>query len=74
MIVIRILFLGDIVGEPGRKAVISRLPALKREREIDFVIANGENSAAGRGITPKISIDLLRCGVAVLTSGDHIWD
>jgi len=72
--VIRILFLGDIVGEPGRKAVISRLPALKREREIDFVIANGENSAAGRGITPKISIDLLRCGVAVLTSGDHIWD
>ena len=74
MVVIRILFLGDIVGEPGRKAVISRLPALKREREIDFVIANGENSAAGRGITPKISIDLLRCGVAVLTSGDHIWD
>ena len=62
------------MGEPGRKAVISRLPALKREREIDFVIANGENSAAGRGITPKISIDLLRCGVAVLTSGDHIWD
>ena len=62
------------MGEPGRKAVISRLPALKREREIDFVIANGENSAAGRGITPKISIDLLRCGIAVLTSGDHIWD
>lgn len=50
MIVIRILFLGDIVGEPGRKAVISRLPALKREREIDFVIANGENSAAGRAL------------------------
>ena len=74
MVVIRILFLGDIVGEPGRKAVIGRLPALKREREIDFIIANGENSAAGRGITPKISIDLLRCGVAVLTSGDHIWD
>ncbi len=71
---IRILFLGDIVGEPGRKAVIGRVPSLKREREIDFIIANGENSAAGRGITPKISIDLLRCGIAVLTSGDHIWD
>ena len=74
MAVIRILFLGDIVGEPGRKAVIGRVPALKGEKEIDFVIANGENSAAGRGITPKISIDLLRCGIAVLTSGDHIWD
>jgi len=72
--VIRILFLGDIVGEPGRKAVIRRVPTLKREREIDFVIANAENSAAGRGVTPKISIDLLRCGIAVLTSGDHIWD
>jgi metallophosphoesterase (TIGR00282 family) len=72
--VIRILFLGDIVGEPGRKAVISRVPTLKREKEIDFIIANGENSAAGRGITPKISINLLRCGIAVLTSGDHIWD
>lgn len=70
----RILFLGDIVGEPGRKAVIARVPSLKRELEIDFIIANGENSAAGRGITPKISIQLLRCGIAVLTSGDHIWD
>lgn len=74
MPVIRILFLGDIVGEPGRKAVIGRVPSLKREEKIDFVIANAENSAAGRGVTPKISIDLLRCGVAVLTSGDHIWD
>jgi len=74
VVVIRILFLGDIVGEPGRKAVIKRVPTLKHEKEIDFVIANGENSAAGRGITPKISIDLLRSGIAVLTSGDHIWD
>lgn len=62
------------MGEPGRKAVIRRVPGLKREKEIDFIIVNGENSAAGRGITPKISIDLLRCGIAVLTSGDHIWD
>jgi len=72
--VIRILFLGDIVGEPGRKAVINRVQSIKRELGVDFIIANGENSAAGRGITPKIAIQLLRSGVAVLTSGDHIWD
>jgi len=70
----RILFLGDIVGEPGRKAVISRLPALKKERQIDFIVVNGENSAGGRGITGKISIELLRAGAAVITTGDHIWD
>jgi hypothetical protein len=71
---LRILFLGDVVGEPGRKAVLARLPGLKKEREIDFAIVNGENSAGGRGITPKITIDLLRAGAAVVTSGDHIWD
>ncbi len=71
---LRILFLGDIVGEPGRKAVIARLPEIRREQEIDFVIANGENAAGGRGITPKISIDLLRAGIAVITLGDHAWD
>lgn len=70
----RILFLGDIVGEPGRSAVISRLPSLKSEREIDFIIVNGENAAGGRGITPKIAIDLLRAGAAVITTGDHVWD
>lgn len=71
---LRILFLGDIVGEPGRKAVISRLASIREAESIDFVIANGENAAAGRGITPKIAIDLLRAGIAVITSGDHIWD
>lgn len=69
-----ILFLGDIVGEPGRRAVISRLPSLRDEHEIDFVIMNGENAAGGRGITPKITIDLLRSGASVITTGDHIWD
>ncbi len=49
---VRILFLGDIVGEPGRRAVIDRLPGLKAELEADFIIVNGENSAGGRGITP----------------------
>ncbi|MBS0660564.1 MAG: TIGR00282 family metallophosphoesterase [Verrucomicrobia bacterium] len=72
--VLRILFLGDIVGEPGRRAVIDHLPALREELGADFVIANGENAANGRGITPKLSIDLLRAGVAVVTTGDHIWD
>ena len=72
--VIRILFLGDIVGEPGRRAVINSLPRIKEERGIDFIIVNGENAAGGRGITPKISIDLLRAGAAVITTGDHIWD
>src|SRR5438045_1930829 len=71
---IRILFLGDIVGEPGRTAVTESVRKFKTERGVDFVIVNGENSAGGRGITPKISIDLLRAGVAVITSGDHIWD
>lgn len=71
---IRILFLGDIVGEPGRKAVIDELARIKEEHSIDFVIANGENSAGGRGITPRIAIDLLRAGIAVITTGDHVWD
>ena len=71
---LRILFLGDIVGEPGRRAVIESLPLLKKEYELDFIIVNGENAAGGRGITPKITIDLLRAGASVVTSGDHIWD
>lgn len=71
---IRILFLGDVVGEPGRKAVIARLAALKEQENIDFIVVNGENAAGGRGITPKISIDLLRAGAAVITTGDHVWD
>ncbi len=69
-----ILFLGDLVGEPGRSALIARLPELKKKHAIDFVIVNGENAAGGRGITPKITIELLRAGVSVITTGDHIWD
>lgn len=71
---LRILFLGDIIGEPGRKAVIETIPKWREERQIDFVVVNGENAANGRGITPKLSIDILRCGVAVITTGDHVWD
>ncbi len=69
-----VLFLGDVVGEPGRNAVISRLPELKRRHAIDFTVVNGENAAGGRGITGKITIELLRAGVSVVTTGDHIWD
>lgn len=71
---IRILFLGDIVGEAGRKAVIDNLAEIRRENNLDFIIVNGENSASGKGITPKIAIDLLRAGAAVITTGDHVWD
>src|SRR6266704_5821794 len=69
-----VLFLGDVVGEPGRTAVIAKLPELKSKHGLDFVIVNGENAAGGRGITGKITIDLLRSGVSVITTGDHIWD
>ena len=69
-----VLFLGDVVGEPGRNAVIARLPELKEQHNVDFIVVNGENAAGGRGITGKITIDLLRAGVSVVTTGDHIWD
>jgi metallophosphoesterase (TIGR00282 family) len=69
-----VLFLGDVVGEPGRKAVIARVPELKEKHALDFVIVNGENAAGGRGITGKITIELLRAGVSVVTTGDHVWD
>ena len=69
-----VLFLGDIVGAPGRNAVVARLPELKEKHALDFVIVNGENAAGGRGITGKITIELLRAGASVVTTGDHIWD
>src|SRR5437879_6738191 len=68
------IFLCDIVGEPGRTAVIARLPKLKEKHALDFIIVNDENAAGGRGITGKITIDLLRAGVSVITTGDHVWD
>ena len=70
----KLLFIGDIVGEPGRSAVQSILPRLRDEHALDFVIANGENSAGGNGITPAIAVELFSAGVDVITSGDHVWD
>ena len=70
----KILFIGDIVGEPGRRAVKLLLPRLREQHGLDFVIANGENSAGGNGITPRIADELFAAGVDVITSGDHLWD
>src|SRR6195256_3600286 len=71
---IRILFIGDIVGRPGRDLVRHGLQAIVEYHQIDFVIANAENSAAGFGITREIGDQLLDYGVDVMTSGNHIWD
>lgn len=70
----RVLFIGDIVGSPGRQIVRDRLPDILEHQHIDLVIANGENSAAGFGITPRIAEELLQHGIDVLTGGNHSWD
>jgi len=69
----KVLFIGDIVGNPGRQAVRGLLPGLKKEFELRFVIANAENAAGGSGITPRVAAELFDSGIDVLTSGDHIW-
>jgi metallophosphoesterase (TIGR00282 family) len=70
----RVLFIGDIVGSPGRQIVQERLADIVAQRQIDLVIANGENSASGFGITPRIAEELLKTGIEVLTGGNHSWD
>ena len=69
----RILMIGDVIGNPGRKAVRALVPDLRREFDIDLVIANGENSAGGFGITPDTAQELMEGEVDVITSGNHIW-
>lgn len=69
----KILVIGDIVGEPGRNIIRDFLSFLKEEEKIDFVIANGENAAGGSGITPRITQELLAYEIDVITTGDHIW-
>src|ERR1043165_8857831 len=71
---LRILFIGDIVGRPGRDLVRTGLPALVDEHDVDLVIANAENVAAGFGITRELGDQLLERGIDVMTSGNHIWD
>ncbi|MEK9794037.1 MAG: TIGR00282 family metallophosphoesterase [Hyphomicrobiales bacterium] len=70
----RALFIGDIVGESGRRVVIENIQKLRDNYNLDFVIANGENSASGFGITEKILHSLIDSGVDVVTTGNHIWD
>jgi 2',3'-cyclic-nucleotide 2'-phosphodiesterase len=72
--ILRILMIGDIVGKPGRRAVRSLVPDLRNEFDIDLVIANGENTAGGFGITLDTAYELLESGIDILTSGNHIWD
>ncbi|MCA9119751.1 MAG: TIGR00282 family metallophosphoesterase [Planctomycetaceae bacterium] len=69
----RILFIGDIVGKPGRKIVAQALPGLRKREQLDLVIANAENAADGSGITPKIYRELMVAGVDCITLGDHIY-
>jgi 2',3'-cyclic-nucleotide 2'-phosphodiesterase len=69
----RVLFLGDVVGKPGRQAVRTVLPGLIGREKLDFVIANCENAAGGAGIDPRSADELLDAGVNLLTSGNHVW-
>ncbi|WP_417317102.1 TIGR00282 family metallophosphoesterase [Emcibacter sp.] len=70
----RVLYLGDIVGRSGRALVLEKLPELREKLKLDLVVVNGENAAAGFGITRKICDQLLEGGVDVITTGNHIWD
>ena len=70
----RILFVGDVVGRPGRNAVAALLPQLKSELRIDMTIVNGENSAGGAGLTADIARELHEAGADVITNGNHVWD
>jgi metallophosphoesterase (TIGR00282 family) len=71
---LNILFIGDIFGRPGRTIVKERLPELVKRHSVDLVIANGENAAAGFGITPALADELFELGIDVMTTGNHIWD
>jgi metallophosphoesterase (TIGR00282 family) len=71
---LNVLLIGDIVGKLGRRTVAAVLPNLRLERSIDVVIANGENTAGGRGLTPGTAQELFRSGIDIITSGNHIWE
>jgi metallophosphoesterase (TIGR00282 family) len=71
---VKVLFIGDIFGEPGRRALAKAVPRLVAQRQIDIVIGNGENAAGGFGITPELAEELFDLGLAVITTGNHAWD
>ncbi len=70
----RMLFIGDVVGKPGRRLLKNYLPGLMEKERVDLAVANGENAAGGAGITEKVYRELLDCGVSVVTGGNHSWD
>src|ERR1700689_1350482 len=70
----KFIFLGDVVGEPGRDTVRAAISILRERYKPDFFVVNGENSAGGNGITPRLAVDLMRAGADVITLGDHAWD
>ncbi|MBJ6725819.1 TIGR00282 family metallophosphoesterase [Geomesophilobacter sediminis] len=71
---VKLLFIGDIIGKPGREALSRELHRIVDRHYVDLVIANGENAAGGFGLTAETAQDLFKCGVQMLTSGNHIWD
>jgi metallophosphoesterase (TIGR00282 family) len=71
---VKLLFIGDIVGQPGRRAVKDLLPKLRRQHGVNVVVANGENAAGGSGITINTAQEIFAAGVDIMTSGDHLWD
>ena len=68
-----ILLIGDVVGKVGRRAIACLLPEIRRNHDLDIVIANGENAAGGKGLTPSTADELFEAGVEIITSGNHIW-
>jgi metallophosphoesterase (TIGR00282 family) len=70
---VNILVVGDVVGKAGRRALACLLPDIRRRHNLDLVIANGENAAGGKGLTPTTADELFEAGVEILTSGNHIW-
>lgn len=70
----KVLFIGDIFGEPGRRALARAVPRLVAQRQVDIVVGNGENAAGGFGITPELAEELFDLGLAVITTGNHAWD
>lgn len=70
----KVLYIGDIMGEPGRRAVGRAIPRLVSQRNIDVVVGNGENAAGGFGITPELAEELFKMGLSAITTGNHAWD
>lgn len=69
-----ILFIGDVIGRPGRQSLPTLIGKVKRQHQVDLIIANGENSAGGKGITRDVALELFQAGIDIITSGNHVWD